>query len=115
MADIEEYFYRLSPKNRTIIWLLAMGYNATEIRDIKAGDLGEIMDSIPTKYPDLRVWCESRAQEADPDDHAFEKQQGKAMGKDYILSLLIKAHERLDEEFTSVQDFVERIGIAEEA
>lgn len=114
MKEIDEYFYRLSPKNRMLIWLLATGYTAGEISKMKVSDLCELMETVPTKFPDIRAWCEDQCSEQSHDAFAFEKQQGIPMPKNYILGLLIKAHERLGEEFTGLQDFVDRMGVATE-
>lgn len=114
MKEVEQYFYRLSPKNRLLIWLLASGYSAGALSRLKVRDLCNLMESVPTKFPDIRAWCEDQCSEQPHDAFAFEKQQGIPMPKNYIIGLLIKAHGRLGVEFTSLQDFVDRMGIATE-
>ena len=109
-TEIEDYFYRLSPKNRMLIWLLAIGHTPDDIRVMTVADISELAQTVPSKFCDIIAWCEDRLREHE-DTLLFEKQQGIKMPKSYILGLLIKAHERLGVEFTGLQDFVDRIGI----
>ena len=90
--NVEDYFFGLSTKSSLIIWLLAAGYTTKDVSQMRVKQLNKVVKSLPTDLPRLRVWCEECIDEYDDDERAFEKQKGVAMSKDWILSILIKAH-----------------------
>ena len=113
--NIEDYFFGLSSKSCLIIWLLESGYSTKEISQMQVKQLNKVLKALPRDLPKLKVWCEECIDEFDDHDRVFEKQKGVAMSKDWILSILIKAQERVGEEFISVKKFIESVDVSNES